>query len=159
MKNKLIKADAQKLTTGLSGLAGEYFVAAELTKRGYLASIMLRNTKGIDILAATADASKAISIQVKTNQNSDKTWVLNQKAEGVKASNFFYVLVNLKTVTGYPDFHIVPSKDVAKYVSDDHSQWLNTPGKKGQKRNDSNMRKFKDLGNKYLGRWDLLGLG
>ena len=30
-----------------AGVSGEYFVAAELTKRGYIASITLRNTKGI----------------------------------------------------------------------------------------------------------------
>jgi hypothetical protein len=34
----------------LTGVAGEYFVAAELSRRGYIASISLRNTRGIDIL-------------------------------------------------------------------------------------------------------------
>lgn len=133
-------------------------MAAELTKRGYLASIMLRNTKGIDILAATQDASKMVSIQVKTNQNAMKEWVLNKKAEDIKAENFFYVLVNLKTKSGFPDFHIVPSKVVSKYVFDDHRKWLSSPGKRGQKRNDNSLRKFKDLESKYLNRWELLGL-
>jgi len=35
----------------LTGVAGEYFVAAELSRRGYIASISLRNTRGIDIVA------------------------------------------------------------------------------------------------------------
>lgn len=153
MKNK-----SDKLSTGLSGLAGEYFVAAELTKRGLLASILLRNTKGVDILAATADASKTFYIQVKTNQNTDKTWILNKKAEDIEVKNFFYILVNLKTDSGYPDFHIVPSKIISKYIFDDHQKWLNSPGKKGQKRNDNTIRKFKDIESKYLNRWGLLGL-
>ncbi|MGB2998104.1 MAG: hypothetical protein WBC59_05650, partial [Phycisphaerae bacterium] len=47
----------------LVGVSGEYFVAAELSRRGYIASITLRNTRGIDILAANADASRSVSIQ------------------------------------------------------------------------------------------------
>ncbi|MFN3454602.1 MAG: hypothetical protein ACK41T_06535 [Pseudobdellovibrio sp.] len=151
MKNK-----SDKLSTGLSGLAGEYFVAAELTRRGFLASIMLRNTKGIDILAATSDTTRTISIQVKTNQNSDKSWVLNKKSEDIKNNNFFYILVNLETKSGYPDFHIVPSEVISRTIADDHSKWLSKPGKKGQKRVDNTIRKFKDTDLKYLNRWDLL---
>ena len=70
-----------KVTKGLSGVAGEYFVAAELSRRGYLASITLRNTRGIDVLVTNADASKSAGIQVKTNQNSIKKWILNVKAK------------------------------------------------------------------------------
>ena len=58
------------LSRTLSGIAGEYFVAAELTRRGYVASLTLRNTRGIDILASNADATKSVGIQVKTNQGS-----------------------------------------------------------------------------------------
>lgn len=46
------------LETTLVGFAGEYFVAAELSLRGYLASITLRNSRGIDIIASSSDASK-----------------------------------------------------------------------------------------------------
>jgi hypothetical protein len=41
-------AQRSRLSTGLSGVAGEYFVAAELSRRGYIASITLRNTRGVD---------------------------------------------------------------------------------------------------------------
>jgi hypothetical protein len=54
-----------KLNTVLAGVSGEYFVAAELSRRGYIASITLRNTKGVDILCSNADATKAVGIQVK----------------------------------------------------------------------------------------------
>jgi hypothetical protein len=84
-----------RLSTGLSGVAGEYFVAAELSRRGYVASLTLRNTKGIDILASNLDATRSVGIQVKTNQGSGKGWVLNKKAEEDTAENLFYVFVRL----------------------------------------------------------------
>ena len=67
----------KKISRSLSGLSGEYFVAAELSRRGYIASITLRNTKVVDILAAGGEAKKTIGIQVKTNQGSTKWKLLN----------------------------------------------------------------------------------
>src|SRR5437660_12290839 len=40
----------KKLSTIQAGVTGEYFVAAELSRRGYIASLTLRNTRGIDVL-------------------------------------------------------------------------------------------------------------
>jgi hypothetical protein len=42
------------LTGILAGVSGEYFVAKKLSRRGYVASLTLRNTRGIDILASKA---------------------------------------------------------------------------------------------------------
>jgi hypothetical protein len=50
----------EKLTKGLSGLAGEYFVAGELTRRGYIVTLTLRNTKAFDILVSNESATKAV---------------------------------------------------------------------------------------------------
>ena len=55
-------------TSLLAGVAGEYFVAAELSRRGYIASITLRNTRGIDIVVTNKDATKTVTIQCKTTQ-------------------------------------------------------------------------------------------
>ncbi|HET8917244.1 MAG TPA: hypothetical protein VFN58_04295 [Candidatus Binatia bacterium] len=57
-----------KIPSVLAGVAGEYFVAAELSRRGHIASISLRNTRGIDIIATNKAASRSITIQCKTNQ-------------------------------------------------------------------------------------------
>ena len=73
----------KRISGVLSGVAGEYLVAGELSQRGYIASITLRNTKGVDILASNADASKTVGIQVKTHQGKQKKWVMGQKAEGL----------------------------------------------------------------------------
>jgi hypothetical protein len=147
-----------KITPLLAGVAGEYFVAAELSRRGYIASISLRNTRGIDILATNADASRSVTIQCKTNQVSKTSWMLNEKSESFVSDSHFYVFVVLSGPLERPRFHIVPSVVVARYVRNDHSTWLETPSRSGQAHVDNPMRKFNDRANEYLERWDLLGL-
>src|SRR5688500_10231386 len=104
-----------KLYSVQTGIAGENFVAAELSRRGFVASITLRNTRGIDILASNTDATKSVGIQVKTCQGSRPDWMMNRKAEVDLAQNLFYVFVCLP-VTGAPTFYVVPRSDVATYV-------------------------------------------
>ncbi len=50
-----------------SGLAGEFFVLAELLKRGYQASFTLGNAKTVDIFSSDHKTGKTVRIQVKTN--------------------------------------------------------------------------------------------
>ena len=148
----------KKVSSILTGVAGEYFAAAELSRRGYVASITLRNTKGIDIIATNEEGSKTINIQVKTSGLKTRGWILNKKAEEMTDENMFYILVRLTALDKRPFFHIIPSADVAHHVKIGHRNWLKTPGRGGQKHNDTSMRKFEDPDNKYLDRWELLGL-
>lgn len=147
-----------KISPILAGVSGEYFVAAELSRRGYICSVTLKNTKGIDILVCNEEATKNLGIQVKTNQINKSEWVLNEKCEKLNDDNIFYVFVNLRSTDFLPEYYIVPSKVVARYTSTNHKKWLSEKGKNGQQRNDSTMRKFKDIDKEYLGRWDLLHL-
>ena len=142
------------LSPVLCGVAGEYFVAAELSRRGYIASITLRNTRGVDILASNAIASRQVGIQVKSNQGNLRAWILNQKAENYFADNLFYVFVNLKMPQERPDFYTVPSKIVADHVRVGHASWL----KADSTHRDSPIRKFRDNDGTYLEAWVLLGL-
>lgn len=150
-------AQRSRLSTGLSGVAGEYFVAAELSRRGYIASLTLKNTRGVDILASNLDATRSVGIQVKTNQSSGKEWMLNQKIETEVATNLFFVFVRLNEL-GSPEYHVVAREEVSRTVRESHSRWISTPGMRGQARKETPMRKFRDVENRYLGRWDLLGL-
>ena len=147
------------ISTTLCGVAGEYFVAAELSRRGYIASITLRNTKGVDILASNENASHQVMIQVKSNQGNSREWILTQKAEDDFQDNLFYVFVNLKTDLERPEYFIVPSKDVADFVREGHARWLKEPGRHGQPHKDSNVRKFQVNDERYLESWFMLGLG
>ena len=147
-----------KISSILAGVSGEYFVAAELSRRGYICSVTLKNTKGIDILVCNEDSTKTLGIQVKTNQINKREWMLNEKSEKMIDTNIMYVFVNLISQNTLPEFYIVPSKVVSDYITNDHKKWLSTIGKKGQQHNDSSMRKFKDLEQVYLNRWDLLNL-
>jgi hypothetical protein len=97
-----------------SGISGEYFVAAELSRRGYICSITLKNTKGIDVLVSNEQSKKLVGAQVKTNNSSRKAWLLNKNAESLSEDNFVYVFVNLNGLEQLPDFYIVPSMFVGK---------------------------------------------
>jgi len=48
----------------LTGIAGTYYVAAELSRMGYLAYPTSRNVGEVDILAANPRTGKSVSIQV-----------------------------------------------------------------------------------------------
>ncbi|MFZ4773700.1 MAG: hypothetical protein ACOYK9_06915 [Chlamydiia bacterium] len=147
-----------KLQKGKTGVSGEYFVAAELSRRGYVASISLKNTKGIDILVSSEDGSMTRAIQVKSSSDANRSWILSKKAENDFNDNLFYIFVNLKSLQDRPEYYIVPSKVVAKYVKESHASWLSGTSKSGKVRNDTTMRKFDDLTGKYLEKWELLGL-
>jgi hypothetical protein len=137
----------------------QLFGQAEASRRGYIASITLRNTKGVDILCSNADASKSPGIQVKTRAGMRRTWMHSQKGENYHRDTLFYVFVNIsEDPKQYPEFTVVPSKVVADYIRTDHKAWLAGMKKDGSARKDSSMRKFRDHEENYLGRWDLLGL-
>lgn len=145
------------LSSALTGAAGEYFVAAQLSRLGYVASINLKNTKGVDILVMNEDGTRSAMIQVKTHQGSGRKWILSNKAESTPSERMFYVFVDLNGIEGTPEYFIVPARDVAAHVRATHSSWLAKPGRKGP-RSDNAVRVFRDPGGAYKDRWNLLGL-
>lgn len=150
-------AQRSRLSTVLSGVSGEYFVAAELSRRGYVASLTLRNTRGIDILASNANATKSVGIQVKSNQGKGDAWLLNKKIESETATNLFFVFVRLNNFET-PEYYIASREEVAKRATESHKLWLRTPGRGGRLHQDNPMRKFTDPENRFLNRWEALGL-
>lgn len=147
-----------RLSKILSGVSGEYFVAAELSRRGYIASITLRNSRGIDLLCAAEGGDRAVRIQVKTNQSSRPEWMLSRKAESHADDDLFYVFVCLHGLEGSPTYHIVESAVVADYCRTSHAEWLSQPKVDGTPHKDTSMRIFADADGEYLGAWDRLGL-
>jgi hypothetical protein len=145
-----------KLSKGITGIAGEYFVAAELSRRGFMASITLRNNDSIDIHASKNSGEKIFAIQVKTNQYGGRTWPLSKKSESLKSDNLFYIFVSLKGLTDRPEYFIVPSNYLAERMKAGHAKWLATPGKKGQPHKDTDMRQFDDKNGEFLEQWGFL---
>ena len=141
----------KKLSNINIGNCGEYYVAAELERRGFTVAVPMSNVDNFDILARSKKTNKQYAIQVKTTTK--KTWLLNKKAETLEANDIFYVFVRILGDNA-PEYYIYSSKEVAKTVSEYHITWLNTPGKKGRVHKDNTMREFKDLTNRD--RWDLI---
>ncbi len=146
-----------KIPSILAGVAGEYLVAGELSRRGWIASLTLRNTRGVDILASNSELTRSVGIQVKTSQLPRPAWLLNQRAESLADEHYYYVFVRLNGF-GQPKFYIVPSQVVAEYTRRTHQEWLRQPGRDGRPHKDNPNRSFEDEGDQYLDRWDLLNL-
>src|SRR5579862_1289772 len=137
-----------RLSPTISGVAGEYFVAAELSRHGFIATLTMKNTRGIDLLIAEKPGGRSVGIQVKTNQGVDKSWVLSKVAEALQDAGTFYVFVNLNN-GGEPHYHLVKSAEVASFVIKYHKDFLTHRKKDGSATKDTAMRTFKDIDCKY----------
>jgi hypothetical protein len=94
---------------------------------------------------ATRRARSSVGVQVKTNQNSVRSWILNERVERIISEDLFYVFVNLNGVSVQPTYHVVPSEIVATYTRTSHAEWLAGVGRGGRTRKDSPMRRFSDF--------------
>ncbi len=122
------------------GNSGEYFVAAELERRGFTAAVPMSNTRDFDILAVNRETFRQVALQVKTNRGKGKYWLLNKKSEELCGENIYYVLISLNELE-QPEFYIIESDKIAKSIKEGHKQWLRAEGK-ADKRHETSMRKF-----------------
>lgn len=126
----------------LTGIAGEYYVAAEISRRGYLAAITLRNSDGVDILVSDSIGNHLISIQVKTTRNKLK-WILTDKIEKERSINKYFVFVSISNnISEQPKYFIINSVCLAERIFTGHRRWLTEPNKFGKIRNNSSVRQF-----------------
>jgi len=142
----------------LTGVAGEYYVAAELSRHGYVASLTSKNTKGIDCLASNQEGSKTVSIQIKT-KSKGRGWVLNASCYKHNP-NLFYVFVALED-SKVPEYYIVDSAHVSASIKSDYDVWFETSRKDGNEHNVTSIRKFYMTDEEkiaYYNAWNLLGL-
>jgi len=128
----------------LVGNAGEYFVVAELLKRGKVASLAPRNTPAFDILAT--DGSRTVRIRVKTKSEEYTDWQWMAKKDGsifgqlAGPDDDFLVLVNLRDGPRHSDCFVVRTAVIAKMLTHDYDEWLATPGRKGRAHNPHQKR-------------------
>jgi hypothetical protein len=128
----------------LSGIAGEYFVAGELSRRGYIASITLRNTAHVDVLAS--NEKKTVNIQVKTRCIERASgWDLgNKPLEYEFQNNTFYVLVesHLDPNNKEIGYYIIPKNKLNKQIEERFLLWKSSNKSNGEPRK-SERRMFK----------------
>ena len=140
----------------MTGAAGEYFVAAELSRRGWLATVTIKNAPGTDVLAHDPANKTVVAIQTKTASGS--RFQLDRKCERpTTAHNEWFVFVELHDSRTRPSFYVVPRNIVAGAVFADHQEWLSRPARDGSPHNDNSRR---NLLARYLtgyeDPWDLL---
>jgi hypothetical protein len=149
----------------LIGNAGEYYVVAELLKRGIVASLAPRNAPGFDVLATKGHFTTRIRVKTKSEQYNDWQWMA--KVDGtifrdLLTTSDFTALVNLTQRTCDMAFFIVPTSRVHDWLVSDFNRWVATPGKNGRQHDPTNRKRHlgyrehaQDL-ESYRDRWDIL---
>src|SRR5690606_34024089 len=90
-------------------LAGEFFVAAELSRLGYNVALTLGNAKRVDLIIE--DCDKTVAIQVKAIANKEFVgWPLNLSHKYNEALLFVLVVLGLPGTN--PDYYILSGADV-----------------------------------------------
>jgi hypothetical protein len=90
----------------MSGLAGEFFVAAELLKRGLQTSITFGNAKQIDLFAHCPDTNRTFTVQVKSLRFKNFFPISSIIADHI------YVFVILNGPAQAVQYFIVPGKQM-----------------------------------------------
>jgi len=151
-----------KKSNNLVGVTGEYYVCAELGKRGILALLTPKNNPLFDIVAVSPDASKTVTIQVKTMSERNKAgWKLGMDiCERKNNPNLYTVLVNL---TGSEiEYYIYEYDVLSERVERHYSDYLKVKKRDGGDRKDIkfrwyDFRWFTEDDYSRKSNWDILG--
>lgn len=92
-------------------LAGEYFVAAELYRRGFSVGMTIGNAKAIDLFANKDNKTFSIQVKAIRNRKSSGWPMMKDKV----LDDVLYVFVNLNDQQN-PDFYIATGKEARAKV-------------------------------------------
>ena len=87
------KGKAYSMNAQLTGAAGVFYVASELSMRGLVALPSIRNVKGADILIANQEGTEFAFLQVKTSKSKVNFWPIGEGARQWKGRDCYYVFV------------------------------------------------------------------
>lgn len=149
-----------KYSNNLVGLAGEYYVCAELCRRGYLALITPKNNPLFDIVATNQKGTKSASVQVKTRSIHNKQgWKLGKDIT-IKKNNpeLFIVLVNLEK-SGLPGFYVYKYDDLAGIVEKNYRDYIKKSKRDGTQRKEvgfrwHDLRLFTEEDHEKMNNWE-----
>lgn len=139
--------------------AGEYFVAAELSRRGAYAVTFAGSMPQIDILASNVERTRTVSIQVKTRRSG--TWHAStdegQPCRPDPNETHFWVLVDLGSTAA--SYYVVPGWWMRNNIFEVHQAYLAKHGGR-QKINPEAKHHGIDAGRlaEWKGRWEILKL-
>ena len=160
-KKDISKEQNLRAVYNITGVSGEYFTAAELSRRGWIAVLTLKNTPNIDLIATTPDGKRTVNIQVKTRSIANRQgWILNKGVETiVPGKNFYIAFVDLQGINSMPDYYLIPKNLFAKWIAKRHQDWLAAPGRNGHVRVDNSIRAFDKpqfhVFEKYHNNWNI----
>ena len=147
------------------GRSGEYFVVAELNKRGAFAVTFAGNMPKIDLMACNQDQTRTVHIQVKSKRGG-RSWHASSLAgnptkppAASSAMTEFWVFVDLGELDASPTYWIVPDWWVRNDIFTAHKAYLDKHGGRRARNPDSTHHAIEEwrLG-QWKGRWDVLGM-
>jgi len=145
--------------------AGEYFVVAELNKRGAYAVTFAGNMPKIDVMACNQDQSRTIHIQVKTKRGG-RSWhasIIDSKLMEPPGTPLeetdFWVFVDLGDLDTSPRYWVVPAWWIRNDIYTTHKAYLDRHGGTRARNPDSthhaiDERRLKE----WQARWDILSI-
>lgn len=130
----------------LVGTAGEYYVCAELCRRGYLALLTPKNNPIFDVVVTNAAGSKSVSIQVKTrSERNSQGWKLGKDITNNPApAGVFVALVNLIPESP-PEIYVYEYGVLAERISNLYTKYLSTPKRDGTAKKEVGFRWFDEM--------------
>ena len=95
------------------GIAGEHFVAGELSKQGWIVALTSKGAASVDILAKLYRHGRTLSLKVKTRTTAYQyAWRVGAPADPRDCD--FYVFVDLQEEGKRPLYFIVPTPTVVR---------------------------------------------
>jgi hypothetical protein len=127
-----------RVNSRIVGAAGEHFVMYQLLRRGWIAAQAPEGVPNVDLLITDPKAQRLWSVQVKTRLRG-AGWLMSEKHETLVERGLVYVFVELSDP---PTSYILPSRIVSHVLRTSHRMWLSSPGRRGQRRQDTATRKM-----------------
>ncbi len=145
--------------------AGEYFVVAELNKRGAHAVTFAGNMPKIDLMACNWNQSRTVHIQVKTKRGG-RTWHASirdgesiQPPEDPSREIVFWIFVDLGDSSSAPRYWVVPDWWIRNDIYHAHQAYLDGHGGKRAHNPDSTHHAIDEARlTDWQGQWQILGI-
>ena len=157
-----------KVKAGLGGLvgnAGEFYVVAELLKRGVVAALAPRNARAFDVLATRGNHAVRIRVKTKSGQYDPWQWVAKKTGDiflELSKESDFTVLVNLTADRKDMRFYVAPTQKIHDWLCEEFTSWCRTPGRGGRPHDSTtrqrhlSFKKFEAHLEQYKEKWDIL---